>query len=398
MTTTSIDYELEVIQENLQGPPGPRGIDALTVLSGNGPPTGSIGKIGDWYINKDTHYIFGPKDVSGWPTGISLIGPMGATGMVGPQGNQIFSGVGAPLDTIGIPGDFYIRAETGFYWLYGPKKSDNTWDPLGYVSLIGPASGRTINYGNGAPAAGLGADGDFYIRTDTWQIYGPKASGAWPSGVSIIGPTGPQGPTGAQGPAGSLTPTALGTGADFNTQTTTGWFYTPGTDTTATHAPLDAHQWYLEVFRSVDASNIAQLARMRDGTSNATYYRMMVAGTWTAWHQLLFADGGQTMTGGFILSPFNLGNITSPFTPNALNGNYQYGTNNGPITFNAPANDCAIDILLTNSGSAGAITFSGYTVAAGNTGDNLTTTNGQMFILSIRRIHAISTYMVKALQ
>lgn len=107
--------------------------------------------------------------------------------------------------------------------------------------------------------------------------------------------------------------------------------------------------------------------------------------------------GNQTITGGYKVTPFNLGNITS-FTINPVSGNYQYGTNHGAATWTAPANDCAVDILVTNDASAGAITFSGFTVASGNTGDALTTTNGHKFIISIRRINGVSTYLIKALQ
>ncbi len=42
--------------------------------------------------------------------------------------------------------------------------------------------------GTDAPTSGDGVDGDFWIATGAWQIYGPKASGAWPAGVSMIGP------------------------------------------------------------------------------------------------------------------------------------------------------------------------------------------------------------------
>lgn len=107
--------------------------------------------------------------------------------------------------------------------------------------------------------------------------------------------------------------------------------------------------------------------------------------------------GGQQVVGGFTIAPYNGGNVSGSYTPDPLNGNYQYFTNNGAITFNAPSTDCAIDILITNSGSAGAITFSGYTVGA-VTGDAFTTTNGHKFILSIRRINGTSTYLKKALQ
>jgi hypothetical protein len=111
----------------------------------------------------------------------------------------------------------------------------------------------------------------------------------------------------------------------------------------------------------------------------------------------LSTSGAQTITGGFQITPYNIGAIASPMTPNPLVGNYQYGTNNSAITINVPAVDCAMDILVTNGASAGAITFSGFSVGA-SVGDALTTTNGNKFIVSIRRINAISTYVIKALQ
>jgi len=46
--------------------------------------------------------------------------------------------------------------------------------------------------GAGAPAAGVGVNGDFYLDTTAWVLYGPKAGGAWPgSGTSLVGPPGP---------------------------------------------------------------------------------------------------------------------------------------------------------------------------------------------------------------
>ena len=58
----------------------------------------------------------------------------------------------------------------------------------------------------------------------------------------------------------------------------------------------------------------------------------------------------------------------------------------------------AIDILITNGASAGSITFSGFTANAGNVGDTYDTGNGNRFILMVRRINGISTYVFKALQ
>lgn len=62
------------------------------------------------------------------------------------------------------------------------------------------ASGATLYSGTGAPSGGTGNNGDFYIDTAAYYIYGPKAGGVWPAGVSLVGPTGA---TGAAGSAGS---------------------------------------------------------------------------------------------------------------------------------------------------------------------------------------------------
>jgi hypothetical protein len=115
-----------------------------------------------------------------------------------------------------------------------------------------------------------------------------------------------------------------------------------------------------------------------------------------AWGGLVKA-GNQTITGGFKVTPNNLGTTIPSFTLDPTLGNYQYGTNNAAFTLTAPANDCAVDILVTNGATAGAITFSGFTVSS-STGDALTTTNTNKFVISIRRINAVSTYVIKALQ
>lgn len=103
-------------------------------------------------------------------------------------------------------------------------------------------------------------------------------------------------------------------------------------------------------------------------------------------------------TVGYAFVPYSGGTIsTGTYTPNPLNGNYQYIVNGGAFTLANPAIDCAIDILVTNNGSAGAITFSTFSVGS-STGDALDTTNAHKFIVSIRCIDAVSTYLVKALQ
>lgn len=105
-----------------------------------------------------------------------------------------------------------------------------------------------------------------------------------------------------------------------------------------------------------------------------------------------------TISAGYTFAPFNAGTKSSgTFTPDPTVGSYQFYINGGAHTVAAPTADCAIDIMITNSATAGAITFSGFTVGA-VTGDALTTTSANIFVLSIRRINGISTYAIKALQ
>jgi hypothetical protein len=90
-------------------------------------------------------------------------------------------------------------------------------------------------------------DGDFYINTTTHTLFGPKASGAWPTGISLVGPAGAAGPTGSQGAAGaqgiqgltgSTGPAPSGTGI---VTVSSGTLQTPGSftgDVTTTGAGL----------------------------------------------------------------------------------------------------------------------------------------------------------------
>jgi hypothetical protein len=48
-----------------------------------------------------------------------------APGPQGPRGKTILNGVGAPINSLGVEGDFYYDKNTTKF--YGPKLSDNTW-------------------------------------------------------------------------------------------------------------------------------------------------------------------------------------------------------------------------------------------------------------------------------
>jgi len=107
--------------------------------------------------------------------------------------------------------------------------------PPGTTGAAGPAgaNGNTVLNGTGAPDGSLGNNGDFYVDTQADVLYGPKASGTWPStGTSLVGAAGPAGPAGPQGdqgpagPAGAEGNTVLnGTGAPGITLGNNGDFY-----------------------------------------------------------------------------------------------------------------------------------------------------------------------------
>ena len=75
----------------------------------------------------------------------------------------------------------------------------------------------------------------------------------------------------------------------------------------------------------------------------------------------------------------------------------QFITNGGAFTITAPSSDGTCMLLITNNASAGAVTFSGFSVGS-STGDSLTTTNTSKFTISIWRINGTSGYRIAAHQ
>lgn len=67
------------------------------------------------------------------------------------------------------------------------------------------AIANTILNGKGAPLNSLGINGDFYIDTRSLLIYGPKKSNKWPAPQSLQGPAGPTGADGKNGTEGKTT-------------------------------------------------------------------------------------------------------------------------------------------------------------------------------------------------
>lgn len=102
-------------------------------------------------------------------------------------------------------------SQTGPAGAQGPQGTQGPQGPTGATGSTGAAgaNGSMVLNGTGSPADSLGSNGDFYLDTAADVLYGPKASGTWPTpGTSLVGNSGPQG---AQGPAGPTGPAGPGT-------------------------------------------------------------------------------------------------------------------------------------------------------------------------------------------
>jgi hypothetical protein len=178
---------------------GRNGKNGLNILNGTADPSSGAGVDGEFYINTTTQTIFGPKTSGAWPTGIPLVGPAGVAGTNGTNGTNglnVLNGTSDPTSGIGVNGEFYINTSSNK--IFGPKTS-GAW-PTG-IPLVGPAgvagtngtngtNGLNVLNGTSDPTSGIGVNGEFYINTSSNKIFGPKTSGAWPAGVSLVGPPG----------------------------------------------------------------------------------------------------------------------------------------------------------------------------------------------------------------
>lgn len=75
-----------------------------------------------------------------------------------------------------------------------------------YAASTPGASAPGLYSGQGAPTATDGADGSFYLDRDTGDLWGPRASGKWPSPPLALGKAGPKGDQGPPGQSGDGQP------------------------------------------------------------------------------------------------------------------------------------------------------------------------------------------------
>lgn len=152
------------------------------VLAGSGAPTGSLGNVGDLFIDTTNKLLYGPKAIGGWPSGpIDLSqGPTGATGMAGPTGSTGAAGAASTVT--------------------GPTGSVGATGAVGATGSTG-ATGASIT----GPTGSVGPTGSTGAAGAASTVTGPTGA----QGLSITGPTG-SGSTGPTGSTGGLAFSATG--------------------------------------------------------------------------------------------------------------------------------------------------------------------------------------------
>lgn len=118
-----------------------------------------------------------------------------ASGPKGDPGTGLdFANPGGPIQELNGVVTFYLADATSYSTgdLTGPTGATGAQGPQGDTG----ADGSTVLNGTVAPTT-EGVFGDFYVRTDTNEIYGPKTGAGWGSPTSLVGPTGPAGADGS---------------------------------------------------------------------------------------------------------------------------------------------------------------------------------------------------------
>jgi surface antigen bspA len=104
------------------------------------------------------------------------------------RGAQIYLQKGEPVFDFGSIGDFYIDKNTGL--LYGPKTVIG-WgeNPISLVDNERIGQSNTIHKGSGTPAKNRGNVGDLYldISANPAKLYGPKTTEGWGNNFFILG-------------------------------------------------------------------------------------------------------------------------------------------------------------------------------------------------------------------
>ncbi len=156
-----------------------------TILNGKGAPLNSLGINGDFYIDTRSLLIYGPKSKSKWPAPQNLQGPTGAAGASGSDGKNGADGKVSTASTTAGPA--------------GPQGPSGAAGPAGPAGPAGAAGPAGSSGGTPGPTGATGASG----APGSVGPTGPAGSTGATGATGATGPAGPQGETGTVGAAGT---------------------------------------------------------------------------------------------------------------------------------------------------------------------------------------------------
>lgn len=140
--------------------------------SGKGAPKDSVGKKGDFYLDVTTDELY-QKGEEGW----KLIGSFNENES---KGTTWLVGKGQPDANVGKAGDLYLDTTTGD--VYNKEKETKEWKLV--ANLKGPAGengqdGSIWLEGKGAPSKDVGKSGDLYLDNATGDVYLKSKEEGW---------------------------------------------------------------------------------------------------------------------------------------------------------------------------------------------------------------------------
>ena len=169
-------------------------------------PAGPIGPTGKNIELRNDGTFIQWREVGGatWNNLVPVSALVGATGPAGANGTNGTNGTNGAAGSNGTNGKS-VEIQNNGTFIQWRLVGDSTWINIVALATLKGADGTNgtngsngtngtngyaILNGIGAPGAGVGVNGDFYINTSNYSIYGPKASGAWGAPTSLVGPSG----------------------------------------------------------------------------------------------------------------------------------------------------------------------------------------------------------------
>jgi hypothetical protein len=168
-----------------------------TILNGKGAPSNTLGINGDFYIDTRSLLISGPKANGKWPAARSLQGANGINGKDGAPAKSVTntSNVAGPIGPQGERGEKGLEGVAGLTGAAGLSGSTGAQGPIGAAGAQGPA-GATGPAGSGATGA-QGPAGAIGARGETGTVGSVGARGE----TGTVGSVGARGETGTVGPS-----------------------------------------------------------------------------------------------------------------------------------------------------------------------------------------------------